>query len=196
MSRYVRLPSDQSDPLPHQLLPPSPSSPSASHSPASNRRPPPPAYAFHLFASLLPPESNVGGTDDDDDDCRRRDSSDITNTNNNNAAAAATASAIGMLASLKETASAAADGLRDNMSKASGSVRAGLGMPVPPGDDDADNNDNADAESQSSRMLEEVSEYCPTLTYQQVRGGGKGGGSLKMVDGVHRVSFFIYFCVR
>ena len=76
-----------------------------------------------------------------------------------------------MLTSLKESASIAAGGLRENMTKASGSVRAGLGMPAATGREDAAGGgaeDNSDAESQASRMLEEVSEYCPKMTYQQV----------------------------
>jgi hypothetical protein len=164
MSRYIRLPSDQTDPLPHLL----PSSPSSS-SPISNRRPP--ASAFRLFASLLSTSdggSSNGSNDDDGND------SGYTTT-------------AGMLASLKESASIAAGGLRDNMSKASGSVRAGLGMPVPSNDDGADN-DNSDAESQSSRMLEEVSEYCPTLTYQQVR-KERCGRDIEGIDG-WSVAFF------
>jgi len=54
-----------------------------------------------------------------------------------------------------------------------GSVRAGLGLsPLPQNDDGAGGGggvDNSDTESQTSRsVMEEVSEYCPTLTYQQV----------------------------
>jgi hypothetical protein len=58
-----------------------------------------------------------------------------------------------------------------------GSVRAGLGLgPVPPTDGTdngrggVDNSDDTEslASSASRSVMEEVSEYCPTMTYQQV----------------------------
>ena len=51
-----------------------------------------------------------------------------------------------------------------------GSVRAGLGLaPLPQNDDGGGGVDNSDTESQTSRsVMEEVSEYCPAMTYQQV----------------------------
>lgn len=57
-----------------------------------------------------------------------------------------------MLTSLKESAASAGS-----------SVRTGLGLPS------AQNaaEDNSDAESQASNMLDEVSEYCPKMTYHQ-----------------------------
>lgn len=56
--------------------------------------------------------------------------------------------------------------MRENMGKASNSVRGGLGLP--PGDD---SNNNADDEEQSvaSSFIDEASEYCPQMSYQQVR---------------------------
>ncbi len=76
-----------------------------------------------------------------------------------------------MLASLKESAVSASGSLRENMGKASNSVRSGLGLPS----GSADNNNNADesdamteASGASSKVLEEMAEYCPALTYQQV----------------------------
>ncbi len=77
-----------------------------------------------------------------------------------------------MLASLKETAVSASGSLRENMGRASDSVRSGLGMPAT-GNNDDENVDESDAmtaaSGSSSKMLEEISEYCPALTYQQVR---------------------------
>ncbi len=82
-----------------------------------------------------------------------------------------------MLASLKESAVSASGSLRDNMGKASNSVRSGLGLP--PGNAVENNNTNnadesdamteASGASSSQIMLEEISDYCPKLTYQQVR---------------------------
>ncbi len=77
-----------------------------------------------------------------------------------------------MLASLKESAANASGSLRENMGKASNSVRSGLGLPS--GSADNNNADESDAMteasgSSSSQVLEEISEYCPKLTYQQVR---------------------------
>ncbi|KAL3807623.1 hypothetical protein ACHAXA_005253 [Cyclostephanos tholiformis] len=154
MSRYIRLPSDQADPFP-PLAPPSPSSPSSSSSSTPVRRPPP--SAFLLFSSLFPPSSSNGNNGIDIDIVN--DHGDFNNGNSVN---------WGMLASLKETANNAVGGLRENVARASGSVRAGLGMPVPNNDEIVGMaDDNADAESQSSRILEEVAEYCPKMTYQQ-----------------------------
>mmetsp|Transcript_486 Transcript_486/g.1107 ORF Transcript_486/g.1107 Transcript_486/m.1107 type:complete len:240 (+) Transcript_486:147-866(+) len=68
-----------------------------------------------------------------------------------------------MFASLKESAASAGGSMRENMSKASDSVKSGLGLPTPQASDD-----NSDAGSDaSSRMLDEVSELCPKLTYHQ-----------------------------
>ncbi|KAL7530751.1 hypothetical protein ACHAXR_003650 [Thalassiosira sp. AJA248-18] len=66
-----------------------------------------------------------------------------------------------MLASLKESAASAGGSVRENMSKASGSVRTGLGIPT------ANADDNSDAQSESSSIVDEVSEYCPKLTFHQ-----------------------------
>jgi len=53
--------------------------------------------------------------------------------------------------------------MRENMGKASNSVRGGLGLPP------SENNNDVDEEEQSvsSSFVEEVSEYCPQMTYQQ-----------------------------
>ena len=69
-----------------------------------------------------------------------------------------------MFQQLKESAAAAGGSVRENMGKASNSVRGGLGLP--PGDDS-----NADDEEQSvaSSFIDEASEYCPQMSYQQVR---------------------------
>ncbi len=79
-----------------------------------------------------------------------------------------------MIASLKESAVSASGSLRESMGKASNSVRSGLGLP--PGsavDNDTNNADESDAMTEdsgaSSQVLEEISDYCPKLTYQQVR---------------------------
>jgi len=52
--------------------------------------------------------------------------------------------------------------MRENMGKASNSVRGGLGLPPA-------ENEGVDEEEQSvsSSFVEEVSEYCPQMTYQQ-----------------------------
>lgn len=54
--------------------------------------------------------------------------------------------------------------MRENMGKASNSVRGGLGLPP------AASSEGVDEEEQSvsSSFVEEVSEYCPQMTYQQV----------------------------
>ena len=62
-----------------------------------------------------------------------------------------------MLASLKESAASAGS-----------SVRTGLGLPTTSNTNSA-TEDNSDTESQASNMLDEVSELCPKMTYQQVR---------------------------
>ncbi|KAL7554269.1 hypothetical protein ACHAWF_017716, partial [Thalassiosira exigua] len=89
----------------------------------------------------------------------------------------------GMLASLKESAASAGASARDGLGKANSSVRSGLGLPVPAGGDD-----DSDAPSESSGVLDEVSELCPKLTFHQVRaaagrcrfrrGEGRGGGGV------------------
>lgn len=69
-----------------------------------------------------------------------------------------------MFQTLKESAAAAGGSMRENMGKASNSVRGGLGLPP------SENNNEVDEEEQSvsSSFVEEVSEYCPQMTYQQV----------------------------
>ena len=62
-----------------------------------------------------------------------------------------------MLASLKESAASAGS-----------SVRTGLGLPTHNNTNSA-TEDNSDTESQASNMLDEISELCPKMTYQQVR---------------------------
>ena len=54
--------------------------------------------------------------------------------------------------------------LKESASKASDSVRSGLGIPAGNAPDDSD------AQSEASSMIEEVSEFCPKLTFHQVRG--------------------------
>ena len=56
-----------------------------------------------------------------------------------------------------------------------GSVRAGLGLAVPPTDgngggvdNNSDDTESLASSSTSRSVMEEVSEYCPTMTYQQV----------------------------
>lgn len=66
----------------------------------------------------------------------------------------------GMFASLKESATSAGGSMRENMTKASGSVRSGLGIPNA-------TDDNSDAQSESSSIVDEVSEFCPKLTFRQ-----------------------------
>eukprot|EP00571_Detonula_confervacea_P007253 CAMPEP_0172330950 /NCGR_PEP_ID=MMETSP1058-20130122/61669_1 /TAXON_ID=83371 /ORGANISM="Detonula confervacea, Strain CCMP 353" /LENGTH=202 /DNA_ID=CAMNT_0013048187 /DNA_START=1057 /DNA_END=1665 /DNA_ORIENTATION=- len=66
-----------------------------------------------------------------------------------------------MFSSLKESATSAGGSVRENMGKASDSVKTGLGIPI------ANADDNSDAQSESSKMLDEVSEFCPKLTYHQ-----------------------------
>mmetsp|Transcript_44281 Transcript_44281/g.79436 ORF Transcript_44281/g.79436 Transcript_44281/m.79436 type:complete len:241 (-) Transcript_44281:132-854(-) len=65
-----------------------------------------------------------------------------------------------MFASLKDSATSAGGSMRENMTKASGSVRSGLGIPNA-------TDDNSDAQSESSSIVDEVSEFCPKLTFQQ-----------------------------
>ena len=55
--------------------------------------------------------------------------------------------------------------LKESATNASSSVRTGLGLPP---SNNNNNDDNSDLESQASNMLDEVSEYCPKMTYQQV----------------------------
>ena len=150
MSRYVRLPSDNTPPLP-----------------------PPSAFLHALFFYKSTGTSAASADDDDDenDDYENENENENNNNSNSNNNNNSSNSNKSMLTSLKESASIAAGGLRENMTKASGSVRAGLGMPAATGREDAAGGgaeDNSDAESQASRMLEEVSEYCPKMTYQQV----------------------------
>lgn len=141
MSRYARLLDEDFDTTADE-----PSSSSTTLSP-------PPSSAFFL-----------NGTNSNSMNNNR--SSNIHNTNS-------TQRMSNMLASLKESAANASGSLRENMGKASNSVRSGLGLP-------SDNNNiinNADESdamteasgSSSSQVLEEISEYCPKLTYQQVR---------------------------
>mmetsp|Transcript_16900 Transcript_16900/g.21600 ORF Transcript_16900/g.21600 Transcript_16900/m.21600 type:complete len:249 (-) Transcript_16900:125-871(-) len=83
-------------------------------------------------------------------------SSDTTTNNSNNNKFS------NMFQTLKESATAAGGSMRENMGKASNSVRGGLGLPPP-------ENEGIDEEEQSvsSSFVEEVSEYCPQMTYQQ-----------------------------
>jgi hypothetical protein len=82
-----------------------------------------------------------------------------------------TTSSFNMLASMKDTALWAPPVGAATMI---GSVRAGLGL-APPTDGDGggvdNNSDDTEslASSTSRSVMEEVSEYCPTMTYQQVR---------------------------
>ena len=142
MSRYARLLDEDFDTTADE-----PSSSSTTLSP-------PPSSAFFL-----------NGTNSNSINNNR--SSNIHNTNTNN-----TQRMSNMLASLKESAANASGSLRENMGKASNSVRSGLGLPS--GSADNNNADESDAMteasgSSSSQVLEEISEYCPKLTYQQVR---------------------------
>lgn len=57
--------------------------------------------------------------------------------------------------------------MRENMGKASNSVRGGLGLP--PGGDDSNNNADDEEQSVASSFIDEASEYCPQMSYQQVR---------------------------
>lgn len=59
--------------------------------------------------------------------------------------------------------SAMLSSLKDSAKSASTSVRSGLGLPT--GESQEDNND--DANSQASGVLEDMSEYCPKLTFHQ-----------------------------
>lgn len=90
----------------------------------------------------------------------------INNTNNTNTQTNSNNKYSNMFQQLKESAAAAGGSVRENMGKASNSVRGGLGLP--PGDD---SNNNADDEEQSvaSSFIDEASEYCPQMSYQQVR---------------------------
>mmetsp|Transcript_3858 Transcript_3858/g.7649 ORF Transcript_3858/g.7649 Transcript_3858/m.7649 type:complete len:236 (+) Transcript_3858:69-776(+) len=64
-----------------------------------------------------------------------------------------------MFQSLKESATSASSSVRDNMTKAA----SGLGIPSTRSVDSAESG----GVSESSSMVDEVSEYCPKLTYQQ-----------------------------
>ena len=61
--------------------------------------------------------------------------------------------------------SAMLSSLKDSAKTASTSVRSGLGLPTVESQDDNDD----DANSQASGVLDDMSEYCPKLTFQQVR---------------------------
>mmetsp|Transcript_22078 Transcript_22078/g.47387 ORF Transcript_22078/g.47387 Transcript_22078/m.47387 type:complete len:244 (-) Transcript_22078:583-1314(-) len=65
-----------------------------------------------------------------------------------------------MFASLKESAASAGGSMRDNMSKNISSVRTGLGIPNA-------TDDSSDAQSESSSIVDEVSEICPKMTFHQ-----------------------------
>ena len=69
-----------------------------------------------------------------------------------------------MFQTLKESATAAGGTVRENMGKASNSVRGGLGLPPSASSEGVDEEE----QSVSSSFVEEVSEYCPQMTYQQV----------------------------
>ena len=144
MSRYARLLDEDFDTTADE-----PSSSSTTLSP-------PPSSAFFL-----------NGTNSNSITNNR--SNNIHNTNS-------TQRMSNMLASLKESAANASGSLRENMGKASNSVRLGLGLPSGSADNNniINNADESDAMteasgSSSSQVLEEISEYCPKLTYQQVR---------------------------
>lgn len=72
-----------------------------------------------------------------------------------------------MFQQLKESAAAAGGSVRENMGKASNSVRGGLGLP--PGGDGSNNNADDEEQSVASSFIDEASEYCPQMSYQQVR---------------------------
>jgi len=65
-----------------------------------------------------------------------------------------------MFASLKDSATSAGGSVRESMNKASGSVRTGLGIPSATDDSDAQ------SESSSVGVVEEISEFCPKLTFR------------------------------
>ena len=69
-----------------------------------------------------------------------------------------------MFQTLKESATAAGGTVRENIGKASNSVRGGLGLPPSASSEGVDEEE----QSVSSSFVEEVSEYCPQMTYQQV----------------------------
>ena len=69
-----------------------------------------------------------------------------------------------MFASLKESATAAGGNMREGMSRATDSVKTGLGIPS----GEASREGESDAQSEASSMVDEVAEYCPKMTYQQV----------------------------
>ena len=62
--------------------------------------------------------------------------------------------------------SAMLSSLKDSAKTASTSVRSGLGLPTTVESQDTNNDD---ANSQASGVLDDMSEYCPKLTFQQVR---------------------------
>ena len=71
-----------------------------------------------------------------------------------------------MFASLKESATAAGGNMKEGLNRASDSVKTGLGIPA----GEASSKDESDAQSEASSMMDEVTEYCPKMTYQQVGG--------------------------
>mmetsp|Transcript_9026 Transcript_9026/g.20991 ORF Transcript_9026/g.20991 Transcript_9026/m.20991 type:complete len:250 (-) Transcript_9026:74-823(-) len=68
-----------------------------------------------------------------------------------------------MFASLKESATAAGGNMREGMSRATDSVKTGLGIPS----GEASRDGESDAQSEASSMMDEVADYCPKMTYQQ-----------------------------
>ena len=92
---------------------------------------------------------------------------DTTSLNNNNSNEATTDNTPPSLSSFPTNQmSNMLNSLKESATNASSSVRSGLGLP---NNNNNTNDDNSDLESQASNMLDEVSEYCPKMTYQQVR---------------------------
>jgi len=92
---------------------------------------------------------------------------DTTSSNNNNSNEATTDNTPPTLSSFPTNQmSNMLNSLKESATNASSSVRTGLGLP---NSSNNNNDDNSDLESQASNMLDEVSEYCPKMTYQQVR---------------------------
>lgn len=88
-----------------------------------------------------------------------------TTSNNNNSNEATTDNTPPSLSSFPTNQmSNMLNSLKESATNASSSVRTGLGLP--PSSNNSNDN-NSDLESQASNMLDEVSEYCPKMTYQQ-----------------------------
>jgi len=91
---------------------------------------------------------------------------DITNTTSNNNEATTDNTPPTLSSFPTNQMSNMLNSLKESATNASSSVRTGLGLPP---SNNSNNDDNSDLESQASNMLDEVSEYCPKMTYQQVR---------------------------